>query len=537
MEIKELLEFIKSHKDHLEKNHQKLEMYEGKLLPYVQDVMKATLSEHYYKQIEHRIIPINVLTRIIDKLSKVYSTPPIRKDEKYQDFIDRVVDEAMLDVRMGMADEYSHLFKGYALEPYIDEGKIQIRTIPYDRFLVYSNDSVNPTKPTVFIKMMGKVKTTSGQSLELYYAYSADEFLAFTSDGSRYEKAMEGNNGINPYGVIPFVYGNRSMISLIPQQDTDITQLTLMIPVLLSDLAGAIMFSCFSVIYGIDLKIDKIEKSPNSFWNFKTDAKAESPRPEIGTIKTDADIEKVLSFIKQTFAFWLETKGVRIGSLNSLDAGNVSGISKIIDEMDVYEIKKKQITFFKQEESQLWELLKVMNNYWVKSEEDYQSIVIGDDFAPTVTFDEPRPEISRKEQFEIVDAEYKGGYMDAATAIMSLYPDLNADDVSARALALDPSLGDTQVDDALQDKALNGAQVASLKEIVMAAASRLIPVESAVQMIVLAFQVTPEQARLILSNAGTSFVVEVNDGPGQANYQDSNRVQQENSASDSERPS
>ena len=447
MDIQELLEFIKEHKEYLEKNHQKLEMYEGKLLPYVKDVMKATLSEHYFKQIEHRLIPINVLTRIIDKLSKVYSHPPVRTDERYQDFIDRVVDEAMLDVRMGMADEFSHLFKGYALEPYVDNGKIKIRTLPYDRFLVYSDDSVNPTKPTVFIKMMGKVKSAQGNTLELYYAYSNDEFLAFTSDGNRYEAAMQDNAGINPYGVIPFVYGNRSLLSLIPQQDTDITQLTLMVPVLLSDLAGAIMFSCFSVIYGIDLKIDKIEKSPNSFWNFKSDSKNEGAKPEIGKIKTDADIDKVLSFIKQTFAFWLETKGVRIGSLNNIDAGNASGISKIIDEMDVYEIKKKQINFFKSEEAELWELLKVMNNYWVKSEETYQSIVIGDDFAPVITFDEPRPEIPRKEQFEIVDAEYKGGYMDATTAIMTLYPDLGEKEITERVALLEGKDGPSETDD------------------------------------------------------------------------------------------
>lgn len=452
MDIKELLSFIESQKEYLEKNHQKLEMYEGKLLPYVKDVMKATLSEHYYKQIEHRLIPINVLTRIIDKLSKVYSHPPVRTDDKYQDFIDRVIDESLLDVRMGMADEFSHLFKGYALEPYVDKGKVKIRTLPYDRFLVYSDDPVNPTRPTVFIKMMGKVKNNAGQTLELYYAYTDTEFLAFTSDGNRYEKAMEDNQGVNPYGVIPFVYGNRSLLSLIPQQDTDITQLTLMVPVLLSDLAGAIMFSCFSVIYGIDLKIDKIEKSPNSFWNFKSDSKNERAKPEIGTIKTDADIDKVLSFIKQTFAFWLETKGVRIGSLNNIDAGNASGISKIIDEMDVYEIKKKQITFFKTEEMELWDLLKVMNNYWVKSEEDYQSIIIGDDFAPVITFDEPRPEISRKEQFEIVDAEYKGGYMDANTAIMTLYPDLGKKEIEGRVKLLEGKDGPSQADDQNTDR-------------------------------------------------------------------------------------
>jgi hypothetical protein len=185
------------------------------------------------------------------------------------------------------------------------------------------------------------------------------------------------------------------------------------------------------------LKIEKIEKSPNSFWNFKTDSKNENAKPEIGTIKSDVDIDKVMSFIKQTFAFWLETKGVRIGSLNNVDAGNMSGIAKIIDEMDVYEIKKQQINYFKKEEKELWNLLAVMNNYWVVSEPEYDGLIVGEDFSPTIVFDEPRPEIPRVTEFATVNAEYLGGYMEAKDAISILYPDLDQKEIEERAENLD----------------------------------------------------------------------------------------------------
>jgi hypothetical protein len=308
-----------------------------------------------------------------------------------------------------------------------------VRVLPADRFLVMGEDKRNPMKVTTFIKFMGKIS----EDESLFYAYTRDEFIPFTSKGEIYTKALEGNNGVNPYGVIPFVYGNRSRLDIVPTQDTDIMQMTLMIPVLLSDLAGAIMFNCFSVIYGIDLKIESLEKSPNAFWNFKTDAKSDNPTPTIGTIKSDVDIDKVMSFIKQSFAFWLETKGVRIGSLNNVDAGNMSGIAKIIDEMDVYEIKKQQINFFKREEKELWNLLAVMNNYWMKSEEDYQGMMIGEDFNPSVVFDEPRPEIPRATEFATVNAEYLGGYMEADDAISILYPDLDESEIEERAAYLD----------------------------------------------------------------------------------------------------
>lgn len=441
------LKKIEENNKNIVTNHEKLRMYEGDLLPFVKDVMRKTLSDNYFRQIEHRIIPINVLTRIVDKLSKVYISPPVRKDENYQDFIDKMSDEVSVDLVMSNADEFSHLFKCYALEPFIDEGMPGIRVLPADRFTVIGEDRQNPMKVTTFIKHMGKI---NGSDTNLFYAYTNEEFIPFTSKGEIYTPALEGNDGVNPFGVIPFVYGNRSKLSLVPTQDTDITQLTLMIPILLSDLAGAIMFSCFSVIYGIDLKIEKLEKSPNSFWNFKTDSKNDNAKPEIGTIKSDVDIDKVMSFIKQTFAFWLETKGVRIGSLNNVDAGNVSGIAKIIDEMDVYEIKKQQINYFKKEEKDLWNLLAVMNNYWVMSEPEYDGLMIGQDFNPTIVFDEPRPEIPRATEFATVNAEYLGGYMEAEDAIAILYPDLDEKEIEERAAYLD-KVNNRGMDDSSQD--------------------------------------------------------------------------------------
>ena len=431
--IKFYIEYIKQNEDLIVKNHEKLRIYEGDLLPFVKSVMMKTLSPHYYRQIEHRIMPINVLTRIVDKLSKVYISPPFRKDENYQEFIDSMIDDLDLDLSMSQADEFSHLFKAYALEPYVDEGKARIRVLPADRFSVIGEDPIDPLRVTTFIKFMGK--THNGH--HLYYAYTANEFIPFTSNGDLYTQALDGNDGVNPYGIIPFVYGNRSRLNILPLQDTDIMQLTLMIPILLSDLAGAIMFNAYSVIYGIDLKVDKLDKSPNAFWNFKTDSKAENPKPEIGTIKSDVDIAQVMDFIKQSFALWLETKGVRIGSLNNVDAGNSSGTAKIIDEMDVYEIKKQQINYFKREEKELWEKLAILNNYWMMSEEDYEGVMVGDDFSPSIVFDEPRPEIARAEEFDTINKEYLGGYLTAEDAIAMLYPDLDENQIIERAKNLD----------------------------------------------------------------------------------------------------
>jgi hypothetical protein len=440
--IKFYLEYIKEHEEFTALNAEKLEIYEGCLLPKILKVLEATLSKNYYDHIKDRVLPINVLTRIIDKLSKVYNTEPSREvnnesDQKGLEFLETELD---INLVMSMADEYSHLFKGYALEPFIDEGKAGVRVLPYDRFLVIGQDPKNPLKVTDFIKFMGErtIRVADGQKkVKVYHAYTKDEFIPFDSDGNLWVDDLDGNDGVNPYGRIPFVYGNRSRQTIIPTQDTDIIQLTKMIPVLLSDMGGAIMFQCFSIIYGIDLNMDNIVLSPNAIWNFKSDVGADM-KPTVGTIKPEADVDKVLTFIKSTFAFWLETKGVRVGSLNSMDANNMaSGISKIIDEMDVFEIKKKQIGFFKSEEKDLWDLLKIMNNYWVKNEEGYEGKLLSEDFKPKTVFDEPRPEIPWSEQVATKDKEVKAGFLDRETAIRELYPDLSDDEVKARLARID----------------------------------------------------------------------------------------------------
>jgi uncharacterized protein len=59
----------------------------------------------------------------------------------------------------------------------------------------------------------------------------------------------------------------------------------------------------------------------------------------------------------------------------------------------------------------------------------------------------------------------------------------------------------------IQKEALNGAQVTGLVEIVKSVAVGDLPVEAGVEIISLAYQVTPEDARKIIAGAGTSFTV------------------------------
>ena len=58
----------------------------------------------------------------------------------------------------------------------------------------------------------------------------------------------------------------------------------------------------------------------------------------------------------------------------------------------------------------------------------------------------------------------------------------------------------------MQQTSLNGAQVASMVEIVSKVATGELPRESGVNIILTSFPVTPEDAERIMGDAGQSFV-------------------------------
>lgn len=61
------------------------DIYEGNLLEYVLVDLKKQLSPEYFQQIIHRVTPINILVRVVQKLSKIYSKPPRRIIENGND--------------------------------------------------------------------------------------------------------------------------------------------------------------------------------------------------------------------------------------------------------------------------------------------------------------------------------------------------------------------------------------------------------------------------------------------------------------------
>jgi len=435
-DIPALIETHKNLSEHMAHNANLFDVFEGQLLPLLLQDLKKQLSENSFEQIKHRMSPINIMNKVVSKLSTIYSRPPIRtilggkkKDQKSLGELMRVLE---FDTCMQDANSFFNLFKATWVEPYNDGGVPRLRTIPSDRFFVWSNDKVDPTRPTHFVKIMGIDSKTNKVT---YHAYTKDEFLIFDSDKVVDTAAMAelDNDGVNEYKALPGVYINRSKHSLIPKIDTDMLTMTKLIPILLSDANFALMYQSFAIIYGIDVDDENLKMAPNAFWRFKTSATATGDvKPEIGVLKPEVDTDKVLSFTLAQIALWLESKGIKPGAVGSLQVESAaSGVAKIIDEADTTEDRKKQVATFAPKDAQLLEL--IVNNMipvWNGEPEfKLEASFSGKDIRISSEFPEQKPILDEGAAADTEIKKLNSRLTTRKRAIKKLNPDMTEEEV------------------------------------------------------------------------------------------------------------
>jgi hypothetical protein len=423
----------------MEYNNRLFLVHEGQLRPEIEDSLKQELSPRAYDKAVKRIPSINLLIRIIDKLSRVYSEPVARtasttSDQKLIEFYER---EASVDKVMTSANKIANLHKCAALEPFVQDGKPYLRVLPAHQFLVYSDDLVNPLRPTVFIKFMGKDRNVpftdrdgrkteydEVRTVQLYYLYSDTEFAIVDSEGAYRDDRMSqrGLVGVNPLGRLPFVYVNRSDFRLVPLPDTDTLDNTVLIPKLLADLNYAVQFQSHTVFVALDADVPSdLAISPDTVWNIKSSEGDKQGR--IDTVKPSVDIQQVIELIKVTLSMWLESRNIRAGDMGQVSPGDAaSGVARIIDESDATQDRQSQCAVFSVAERQLWALLRDMHNYWVETGQIESSDTWTPSTAVSTRFGDQKPVVTDRERLEVVGMKLDKGLISRRQAVKEIYP-------------------------------------------------------------------------------------------------------------------
>ena len=383
---KEIIKYVQQQSPFMAHNFEIFEILEGDLLPrIVKELRNQLLSDRAFNVAQKLIPPINIIKRLTDKLTQIYGQPPIRTatDLSDQILIDYYVAHAGVNSAMEECNRFYNSQKVGAVEPFLTKKKDpMIRPMSGHQFIVYSDDLINPTEPTGFIKYVGKINK-NGQSVPIYFVYTENEFMAIDGNGEVVPEYMLANGGINSLGILPQTYAKKTKNLLIPKADTDLLSMGLLAPTMLTHLNFAIKFQTHSIIYGIDVDSTNLEINPDSFWNFKSDVSGN--KPEIGTIKPVVDVEQVQQYIFGLLNMWFETRGLRPGEAQG-SQNSLSGIALMIKEMDISADYAKQAEYFTKVEKDFWYRLSVQHNSWVDSGELSGLPYFSTSFDPSIEF-------------------------------------------------------------------------------------------------------------------------------------------------------
>jgi hypothetical protein len=441
---KESVEFvlkkIEEEQGRIDINRRLFDIYEEHIGQLLRDKLKADLSESSFNQCKERVCPINILKRYDDKVSKIYQQEPVREvfdgsnGDKDKEIVAEFEKLLNLDHKLNINNELYNIFYYTLLHIGfdMDSRKPFVRTIPNDQFIVINCSEVDPTSDDVVVLFMDDQVDEMGNKIKIYHVYTDILFAIYGSDGEiKYElMASLGQDGFNPFRKKPFVYLNKSDNLVMPKVQEDTLDISLLIPLLITDTNYIAKFSAFSIMYGIDVDNKEMKIAPNTFWGFKSSPESDK-KPELGTITPKGDIDVLIKNAISQLSLWLDTKGIKAGSVGSMDASNIaSGISKIIDEADISDYREHQTTLYAMFEQRLWDLLlNYIYPFWKEQSlvPDYGTFSVD---ATVIPYFKPQtPAMSRGQQVADLKLEVESGFMSRRQAIIELNPRLSDEEI------------------------------------------------------------------------------------------------------------
>ena len=431
-QIKETLEYIKKNQEFLRYNNDIFDILEGDLLTKLKTELNKQFTGSSASSAALRAAPINILRKIVDKLSRIYHMAPIRTVQDGNTTNQGLVDfysEKVNDAFQALNENYNS-YKAGSIEIFenTDERAIGFRALLAHQFLVYSDNKIDPLKPTHFVKFMGKDENDEKQ---VYWLYDNYNFTPFTDDGKIYTPDLAETDGENKYGILPFSYVSKSKYLLIPMPDRDIMQMTLLIPVLLSDQNFGSMYLSHPILYGINVNSENLKLSPDHFWSLKSERGAETT-PEIGALRAEPDLASMMNSAISQLSMWLESRNIHPGTIGKVSADNFSsGVSKLISEMDTIDDRKLQGEKFNSVETDFWRRLGVIHNYLASGGriENKVRFVEPEKMVVNVEYQEEKILETRVDKVAILKQEIDAGLTSREKALAELNPRMNSDQI------------------------------------------------------------------------------------------------------------
>ena len=380
-DFKEVMAFIESKQEYIETCEKLFRIYNREISPFLKERIVVDFeSKNSQKEVLSRMSPLNILPKIVNKLSTVYSVSAERDvngmdPQRFSDLFTTLDMENALS----LANRYLNLFRVVAIEPVagvdakgnpLPNSVSKLRVYPAHKFLLMDDETID-NNVVCFIKILGPAEKETVDAygrktfkpVMMYEAYTATEYVHFDSDGimeREIVKEGEGKLWIDPHGFgqIPVAWATRDIVTAMPPVDIDTYNMVTLLPLMFSDLNYAVKYKCFSVLYTIGLTLPSGSLQPNSILQFDNASKVPGEKGELSSISPTVAVDEMLSSIYAQYSLWLESRGIKMETLGRAgSADNQSGIAKAIDQGEVTEDVVYQRKIFSSFERILFSLL------------------------------------------------------------------------------------------------------------------------------------------------------------------------------------
>jgi hypothetical protein len=366
-----ILQDITQNSDYLRKQNLLFRAFSGNLGPLFEERLSQMNSSSMINHMRNFKDLPNYFQKAVNKLSGIYSFDVTREWKDNQDIYDYYIENMNPDLVLHRGNSLSNAMQSVLLEIYFKKGELKLRSIPNDKFWVWTNDSLDPTDPLVYIKIVSDVnspdKRTWNQGVN-YYLYTEDEFLSvnnFISKGSKKMKTDIMKEGENPLGFVPFTYVNYDAYNLIPEYETAAESLAINPGFNLTSANVATHFQAYPIrtLKNVDKDRSQISINPDDVIILNSEEGSDKD-PSLDELASSLDITKVLDLIKFQVTEYFFTKDCPIEDKAS---GNKSDMALVISNVDTLENRKKQIEIFKVAEQDLWYKVGLYHNWLIKN--------------------------------------------------------------------------------------------------------------------------------------------------------------------------
>ena len=389
-----------------QERYEALDYYNGNTLDYTSKYFSASTLD--------KVVAgnINISKRVIDRISLVYMTPPVRaytKEDIDTYFIEK-------DLKLQRLERITNLLDAVLLKPCWRTKEDGSGCIEYDIISDYEPIfGDDPLKPEAIVYPITSKSTVLDNTPDLWVYWDRDNTFTFDDTGKVYGED-DNPDMINPYGVLPFVEcfreGKPEFSYLDTNASKDLIATNLAINVAETNKNANVMFQSFGYLFvngaGIDKDTMQIGQDKINYLGVDGSISIVSPPNAIPAL--DESIQSSYKMLAQNYH-------LPISFVEGTTAA--SGVALKMRNIELTDERKSDVTRWRDIEYKLFDLERLMI-----------AVEVGQDAGDLedVDFSESVEVLNDQEQRDKWDWELSKGIIDLADILMQKNPDLNREE-------------------------------------------------------------------------------------------------------------